>query len=114
MNEDRNKIRLDLLRCSMGRYHYCPECDGEGNKNEETFTGKKVEDEEAVFRLDGISYVYPQLKRLIEASKYLGVEDIIKVSGSTHKATYFRAGESDILVMSSNDSYVEKHININI
>lgn len=83
------------IECNMGHDHDCTECDGEGGVE---LTGKKIPNESTVFNLFEIKFAYPQLDRLVKASKLMGVEKIYKVFGTERKPSLFEVGEATILV----------------
>jgi hypothetical protein len=85
--------------CDLGHTHPCSGCGGDGKWPKRN--GKMIPNPNSVLVFNGnIGYKVKEIVRLIEASKRLGVDTVIKVSGIEHKAGLFRVGSATILIMS--------------
>lgn len=80
----------------------CPECFGDGleEKRRKEKTGKQVPNPRKGFRVfGGIGFYDKQLRRLIDASKIIGEETIVRTFGTEDGPNAFEVGEFKILVM---------------
>lgn len=80
----------------------CPECDGSGYSEEPKThkTGKQIPNPRRIFRAFGdVGFYDKELRRLVEACKFMGEETIVRVAGGEKSANEFKVGDFTIVVM---------------
>lgn len=88
------------LDCDLGHTHDCENCDGTGETKGRYPTGNMISDTQTAFKIWDSAIKYTLLKRLVEASNFMGIDTIYKICGGEEdRRFYFKVGDAKILIM---------------
>lgn len=77
----------------------CEKCNGEGRIITIESTGKQIPYELDTFKINGITFMYPQMKRLYDVMKLLNINSITHLSGTGIKANLMRHENYTFVIM---------------